>query len=84
MTARRLLVVAQCHGRRVIFGSDSIVGRCASECSTVVLDLGGVLEARHTVHTNVLRTFATRLVRIIGSGVGPRIRTLIVRETLCL
>ena len=84
MTARRLLVVAQCHGRRVIFGSDSIVGRCASECSTVVLDLGGVLEASHTVHTNVLRTFATRLVLIVGSSVGPRCVTLLVRETLGL
>ena len=71
MAARRLLVVAQCHGRRAIFGSDSIVGRRASEGSTVVLDLGGVLEARHTVHANVLRTFVMRFVYIIGSNVGP-------------
>ena len=71
MTARRLLVVAQCHGRRVIFWSNSIVERRASEGSTVVLDLGGVLEARHTVHANVLRTFVMRFVYIIGSNVGP-------------
>ena len=73
MTARRLLVVAQCHGRRVIFWSNSIVvvRRCASERSAVVLDLGGVLEARHTVHANVLRTFVMRFVYIIGSNVGP-------------
>ena len=51
MMAHRLLVVAQCHGESVIFGSDSIVGRRASESSTIVLDLGGVLETRHMVAT---------------------------------